>query len=81
MFAVYEKNIDGRIYERYYKEWKNAEKQLQDDLKYLLSKGCKISSSKSSFNKEKGRYDFYYTLVSGSGRKSTLMIADGFFQD
>lgn len=33
MFAVYEKNIDGRIYERYYKEWKKPSAIINVDLR------------------------------------------------
>ena len=80
MFHIYRKNVGGRIFDRYYKDYDNAKKQLNEDVSNLINLGATLIEEKDHFNKEKG-VAVYQKELNLNDEYCSLAIIDGHFSD
>ncbi len=81
MFTIYRKDVDGRIFDRYFQNWENGKTLLIEEKDGMLANGWIEENHKDYFNSSKGFYVFYYELRSPDGEKATLSLIDGEFAD
>lgn len=81
MFTIYRKNVDGRIFDRYFKSWDNAEALLAEEMAAMLANGWTKENHEDYFNSSKGFDVFYYELRSPEGEKANLSLINGEFAD
>lgn len=81
MFATLIKNVGNRHSERYFQNWQNAEKALQEQLSEAKKRGARVTSDINMFNQAHGYYDRYAYLELASGEKMTLAITESYFED
>jgi len=81
MFTIYSKNVGGRIFDRYFHLWKNAEKLLLEELEGLKKSGWKVTRKTDKMNLEKGFWEYQYDLLTPNGEDATLSLLDGYFAD
>lgn len=81
MFTIYRKDVDGRVFDRYFQKWENGKTLLIEEKDGMLANGWIEENHKDYFYSEKGFYVFYYELRSPEGEKATLSLIDGEFAD
>ena len=81
MFTIYRKNVDGRIFDRYFRKWENARLLLIREVNQMFAHGWTKEYHEDYFNSSKGFCVFYYELLSPEGEKATLSLIDGEFAD
>lgn len=81
MFTIYRKNVDGRIFDRYFHKWENAKKVLEEELTDLKKSGWKLIEHRDRFNYEKGFEIFDYALETPEGEGACLTLMNGYFSD
>lgn len=82
MFAVLIKAVDGRRFDRYFKEWPNAEKEMLKEVKDISEHyGCKERTSIDRMNVEKGIYEREEKVITDDGAKFVWAIVGGYFWD
>lgn len=82
MFAIYTKNVGGRVNDRYFISHENAKRELLKDVEDLKNDcGGAILRKIDRMNTSKGFYEFEYRMVLENGERATLAIIDGYFED
>ena len=82
MFAILVKDVDGRRFDRYFREFKNAEPIMMDEVNSIIEHyGCKKRRSLNEMNAAKGIYEREETVVTENGERFTWAIVGGYFQD
>ena len=82
MFAVLIKDVDGRRFDRYFREFKNAERVMMDEVEDIIKHfGCKGRRSVDELNVAKGIYERDETVVAENGESFTWAVIGGYFQD
>lgn len=82
MFTIYSKSVGGRKYDRYYKLWENAKKELLTDLKCMTEQlGWKQTSKTDEFNADKGFYVFQYNLITNESEEVVMSLIHAYFED
>lgn len=81
MFTIYTKEIGGRAFARYYKNWENARKELESELEIYVSMGFQIKHKIDRMNTGKGFYELEVTGTTCDGEDFALYLSEGYFQD
>lgn len=80
MFAIYRKNVGGRIHDRYFKDYDKAEAELKSDVERMLP-GGKVTERIDRMNHDKGFYEYEVRMTTGDGEQASFAIIDGYFED
>ena len=82
MFAILMKDVDGRRYDRYFREFINAEKTMMQEAKDVTDHyGCADRKSIDKMNTSKGIYEREEIIVDKEGHKYHWAIIGGYFCD
>lgn len=81
MFTIYRYTVGGRRFDRYFRSWKRAKEELEEELKNLLKSGWTQFDHSDYFNDAKGFYVFDYSLKTTNGELAILSLVDGHFSD
>lgn len=81
MFTIYRKTVGDRVFDRYYREWKNAQKELEKEFDWFLENGASAVTQYDDFNTLKGLWVFEKAFISGNGEPVTLSLIGGYFTD
>lgn len=82
MFAILTKAVDGRRFDRYFREFKNARTEMMNEVEGIIKKyGCKRRNSTDRLNVEKGIYELEETIVTDDDTRFVWAILGGYFQD
>lgn len=85
MFAIYRKNVGGRIHNRYFKDYKNARSAIAADVQDLCEGGRGVvTETIDRMNHAKGFWDYEVRLTVDTGticEQASLAIIDGYFED
>ncbi len=81
MFTIYTKNVGGRVFDRYYREWNNARNALLKELEELKAEGWTVESSSDYFKSDKGIYIYGYKCRTPEGEQFSLFLHEGYFRD
>ena len=80
-FTVYIKEVGGRHFERYYKKWDNAKKELDSELAQMIKYGCTVTNRRDRPNDAKGFYEYDVEGKTSKGEDFTLYLVAECFQD
>lgn len=87
MFAIYRKNVGGRIHDRYFKDYDKAKAELKRDVdavvawaKEHLNYDIKVETI-DRMNVEKGFYEYEVRWTNMEGEAVSHAIVDGYFED
>lgn len=82
MFAIYRKNVGGRVHDRYFKNYDKAKEELKADVERMrdICKG-KVTERIDRMNREKGFYEYEVRMTLENGETASLSIVDGNFED
>jgi hypothetical protein len=83
MFTILVKDFNGRIVERYFKDWNNAKNVMDSEVQDALTNrgGC-LKSQSDFFNDAKGFYEYSATLhFAEVGEDCTWFLTEGHFED
>lgn len=82
MFAILMKDVDGRRYDRYFREFMNAEKTMMQEVKDVTDHyGCAERTSIDEMNTSKGIYEREEKITDNEGYKYHWAIIGGYFCD
>lgn len=82
MFAILTKDVDGRRYERYFREFMNAEKTMMQEVKDVTDHHrCTKRKSIDKEDTSKGIYEREEIIVDDKGHKYHWVIIGGYFCD
>lgn len=82
MFTILMKDVDGRRFDRYFKEWSHAESKMMnevDDIERTF--GCASRSRVDRMNTEEGFYEREETLKTPQGFCFHWALLNGYFID
>lgn len=87
MFAIYRKNVGGRIHDRYFKDYDKAKAELKREVdgvvawaKEVLNYDIKVETI-DRMNVEKGFYEYEMRWTNMEGEAVSHAIVDGYFED
>lgn len=82
MFAIYRKNVGGRIHDRYFKNYDKAKAELNSDVERMrdVCQG-KVTERIDRMNTAKGFYEYEVRMTTGEGEQASFAILDGHFED
>ena len=82
MFAIYRKNVGGRITDRYFKNYDKAKVELKADVERMRGIcGGKVTERIYRMNEDKGFYEYEVRMTLENGETATHAIIDGYFED
>lgn len=82
MFAIYRKNVGGRITDRYFKNYDKAKVELKADVERMRDTcHAKITERIDRMNVDKGFYEYEVRMTLANGETASLAILDGYFED
>ncbi len=82
MFTILVKRVGNRRFDRYYKNWENAEKAMEyEEVADFLNSGYMIKNRIDRMNNEKGFYEYEVTLTKENEEEVSLALIDGYFMD
>lgn len=85
MFAIYRKNVGGRILDRYFRDYDNAKTELKRDVESMCDVcGGKVTERIDRMNEDKGFYEYEVRMRVNTGtivEQVSLAIIDGYFED
>lgn len=82
MFTILMKDVDGRRLYRYFKNWKNAERAMLEDVEHIKRLMPVIDEVHiDRMNADKGFYEREETLVVCGGSRFHYALLDGYFED
>ena len=82
MFAIYCKNVGGRIHDRYFKNYHKAKVELEADVERMCDIcHAKITERIDRMNVAKGFYEYEVRMTLDNGETASLAIVDGYFED
>ena len=82
MFAIYRKNVGGRIHDRFFKGYAVAKCELKKDVERMSDVcGGKVIDRIDRMNVEKGFYEYEVRMTTGDGEQASFAIIDGYFED
>lgn len=82
MFAIYRKNVGGRIHDRYFKDYDKAKAELNSDVDRMRDVcGGKVTERIDRMNRDKGFYEYEVRMTTGDGEQASFAIIDGYFED
>ena len=86
MFAIYRRNVGGRIVDRYFKDYQNARKAIAEDVKRtkeLFEEGgldVKFETI-DRMNVDKGFWEYEVRFTNMHGERVSYAIVDGHYED
>jgi len=85
MFAIYRKNVGGRVHDRYFKDYESAKRELKTDVERMRDV-CdgKVVERIDRMNEDKGFYEYEVRMRVNTGtivEQASLAIVDGYFED
>ena len=81
MFAIYRKDVGGRVVDRYFKDYNTAKTELKHDVERMRDLGGKVTERIDRFNSAKGFYEYEVRMLTAEGEKCSHAIVDGYFED
>lgn len=82
MFAIYRKNVGGRIHDRYFKDYDKAKTELKRDVERMRDVcGGKVTERIDRMNEAKGFWEYEVRMTIDTGEAVSLAIVDGHFED
>ncbi len=81
MFAIYRKNVGGRIHDRYFKDYDKAKAEILADVERAKSYGVTEWETIDRMNTDKGFYEYEWRTKNFAGEDVVLAIVDGYFED
>ena len=82
MFAIYRKNVGGRIHDRYFKNYDKAKAELNSDVERMRDVcGGKVTERIDRMNTAKGFWMYEVRMQLPDGEKASHAIIDGYFED
>ena len=82
MFAIYRKNVGGRITDRYFKNYDKAKVELKADVERMRDVcHAKVTERIDRMNADKGLWEYEVRMELPDGEKVTHAIVDGHFED
>lgn len=81
MFAIYRKNVGGRVHDRYFKNYDKAKSELLADVERMKSYGVTEWETIDRMNTDKGFYEYEWRAKNFDGEQVSLAIVDGYFED
>lgn len=82
MFAIYRKNVGGRVHDRYFKDYDKAKVELKADVERMRDVcSGKITQRIGRMNADKGFYEYEVRMTLENGETATHAIIDGYFED
>ncbi|MBP3212626.1 MAG: hypothetical protein J6M41_08710 [Prevotella sp.] len=82
MFAIYRKNVGGRILDRYFRDYDNARTELKRDVERMRDVcGGKVTERIDRMNEDKGFWEYEVRMTTSEGEQVSLAIIDGYFED
>lgn len=82
MFAIYRKNVGGRILDRYFRDYDNARTKLKRDVERMRDVcGGKVTERIDRMNEDKGFWEYEVRMTTSEGEQVSLAIIDGYFED
>lgn len=86
MFAIYRRNVGGRIHDRYFKEYYNARNAIAEDVKRTkeLFEECGLDvkfETIDRMNAAKGFWEYEVRFTNMQGERVSLAIVDGHYED
>jgi len=89
MFTIFTKKTNSSKYgkhtfDRYYKSWKNAKDEMDNEVNQWLGMGATIVWEIDRMNAEKGFYEYQTDLrleKDGEVYECSFALVDGYFQD
>lgn len=81
-FTILVKDVDGRLTQRYFKDWHRAEEAMMRDVAHVKRLTRIIGEFHiNRMNTEKGFYEREETLVACGGSRFHYALVDGYFED
>ena len=82
MFAIYRKNVGGRILDRFFRDYDNARAELKRDVERMRDVcGGKVTERIDRMNEDKGFWEYEVRMTTDEGEQVSLSIIDGYFED
>lgn len=82
MFTILIKRVGNRRFDRYYKNWENAQNAMEyEEVADFLNSGYIIKNRIDRMNNEKGFYEYEVTLTKENEEEVSLALIDGYFMD
>ena len=82
MFAIYRKDVGGRVHDRYFKNYDKAKEELKADVERMRDIcGGKVTERIDRMNVDKGFYEYEVRMTLENGETASLAIVDGYFED
>lgn len=85
MFAIYRKNIGGRIHDRYFRDYATAKMVLKQDVERMRDLcGAQVTERIDRMNEDKGFWEYEVRMIVDTGaicEQASLSIVDGYFED
>ena len=81
MFAIYRKNVGGRIFDRYFMDYDNARTELKRDVDVCAKFGGKVTERIDRMNEDKGFWEYEVRMTTCEGEQASFAIVDGYFED
>ena len=82
MFAIYRKNVGGRITDRYFKNYDKAKAELKADVERMRDVcHAKVTERIDRMNVDKGLWEYEVRMELPDGEKVTHAIVDEHFED
>ncbi len=82
MFAIYRKNVGGRVRDRYFRDYNNARAELKRDVERMRDVcGGKVTERIDRMNEDKGFWECEVRMTTSEGEQVSLAVIDGYFED
>ena len=82
MFAIYRKDVGGRVHDRYFKNYDKAKEELKADVERMRDIcGGKVTERIDRMNVDKGFWEYEVRMTLENGETASLAIVDGYFED
>ena len=87
MFAIYRKNVGGRIHDRFFKDYQKARAAMKQDVdeivvwaKEKLNYDVQVETI-DRMNEDKGFWEYEMRWTNMEGERVSHAIIDGYFED
>ena len=82
MFAIYRKDVGGRIHDRYFRNYERARQEIKQDVERMRDIcGAKVTETIDRMNEDKGFWEYEVRMALPNGETASLAIVDGYFED
>lgn len=82
MFAIYRKNVGGRVHDRYFRNYESARQEIKQDVQRMRDiLGAVVTETIDRMNVAKGFWEYEVRMALPDGEAASLAIVDGYFED